>query len=150
MELEPVEATKGLRAGETQGEAESTSCSCFSVHPEKVEAACAQAIELGLLVELGELYKVFSDTTRLRILGALAGGELCVCDIGVVLGASQSAVSHQLSVLRAARLVAHRREGKTVYYRLADDHVGLLLKLGLEHASERAGKTGGERAFDGR
>ncbi len=81
---------------------------------------------------------MFSDPTRLRILGALAGGELCVCDIGEVLGASQSAVSHQLAVLRAARLVAFRRDGKTVYYRLADDHVGMLLEVGLGHAAERA------------
>jgi DNA-binding transcriptional ArsR family regulator len=90
-----------------------------------------------LLFELGELFKVFSDPTRLRILRSLLGGELRVSDLGAALGMSQSAVSHQLAVLRAARLVAFRREGKTVYYRLADDHVGLLLKVGLEHASER-------------
>jgi ArsR family transcriptional regulator len=99
-----------------------------------------------LLGELEDLFKVFADATRLRILRALAGGELCVCDIGAVLGMSQSAVSHQLAVLRAARLVAFRREGKTVYYRLADDHVGLLLEVGLGHASERAGRVAGERA----
>lgn len=120
---------------------EGTDCSSFLVHPDRVEAAKEAAVEESLLGELGELFKVFSDATRLRILGALAGGELCVCDIGAVLGASQSAVSHQLAVLRAARLVAFRREGKTVYYRLADDHVGLLLRLGLEHASERAGQA---------
>ena len=124
---------------------EEPDCSAFQVHADRVGAARAAAVEGGLLAELGELFKVFSDPTRLRILGALSGGELCVCDIGAVLGASQSAVSHQLAVLRASRLVAYRREGKTVYYRLADDHVDLLLKLGLEHASERAGK-----AFDGK
>jgi ArsR family transcriptional regulator len=116
-------------------------CSSFQVHPDRVKTARATAIDPKLLHELGELFKVFSDVTRLRILGALAGGELCVCDIGAVLGASQSAVSHQLALLRSARLVTYRREGKTVHYRLADDHVGLLLKLGLDHASERAGKT---------
>ncbi|MGA2545577.1 MAG: metalloregulator ArsR/SmtB family transcription factor [Rectinemataceae bacterium] len=120
---------------------EKTDCSSFQVHPDRVKAALATAIDPELLRELGELFKVFSDVTRLRILGALAGGELCVCDIGAVLGASQSAVSHQLALLRSARLVTYRREGKTVYYRLADDHVGLLLRLGLDHASERAGKT---------
>jgi ArsR family transcriptional regulator, lead/cadmium/zinc/bismuth-responsive transcriptional repressor len=123
---------------------EQADCSAFQLHGDVLEAAKAAAVEPGLLSELGELFKVFSDATRLRILGALSSGELCVCDIGAVLGSSQSAVSHQLAVLRAARLVAYRREGKTVYYRLADDHVGLLLKLGLEHASERYG-----RAYDG-
>jgi ArsR family transcriptional regulator, lead/cadmium/zinc/bismuth-responsive transcriptional repressor len=113
-------------------------CSCYIVHPECVEAARSAAIEPRLLAALGELFKVFSDATRLRILGALSVGELCVCDIGAVLGMTQSAVSHQLAVLRAAGLVAYRREGKTVYYRLADDHVTTLLKMGKEHASERA------------
>jgi DNA-binding transcriptional ArsR family regulator len=104
----------------------------------RVEAARAAAVDSGLLMRLEELFKVFSDATRLRILGALAYGELRVCDVGAVLGMSQSAVSHQLAVLRAARLVAYRREGKTVYYGLADDHVGMLLKVGIDHASERA------------
>ncbi len=113
-------------------------CSTFQPHAEPIEAARAAALGHESLAELGELFRVFSDATRLRILGALALGELCVCDIGAVLGASQSAVSHQLSVLRAARLVAFRREGKTVYYRLADDHVALILKVGLDHASERS------------
>jgi ArsR family transcriptional regulator, lead/cadmium/zinc/bismuth-responsive transcriptional repressor len=121
--------------------ADPAACSSCQVHPDRVEAARAAAVEPSRLGELGELFKVFSDATRLRILGALAGGELCVCDIGAVLGASQSAVSHQLALLRAARLVAYRREGKTVYYRLADDHVGLILKVGLDHASERAGRS---------
>jgi DNA-binding transcriptional ArsR family regulator len=111
---------------------------CNTVHADRVAAARASAIDASILAELGLLFKVFSDPTRLRILGALSAGELCVCDIGDVLGASQSAVSHQLAGLRAARLVAYRREGKTLYYRLADSHVDLLLKMGLEHASERA------------
>jgi len=115
-------------------------CSAFQVHADRVGAARASALAPEVLSKLGELFKVFSDATRLRILGALALGELCVCDLGAVLGASQSAVSHQLSVLRAARLVSFRREGKTVYYRLTDDHVGLLLRLGLDHATERAGQ----------
>ena len=96
--------------------------------------------------ELEQYFKGLADQNRLRILNLLLHGELCVCDIGAVLGMSQSAVSHQLAVLRAARLVAFRREGKTVYYRLADDHVGLLLEVGLGHASERAGRVAGERA----
>jgi ArsR family transcriptional regulator, lead/cadmium/zinc/bismuth-responsive transcriptional repressor len=118
-------------------------CSATIVHAERVAAARSAALGPELLAELGELYKVFADPTRLRILGALAVGELCVCDLGAVLGMSQSAVSHQLATLRAARLVAYRREGKTVYYSLADDHVVTLLKMGLEHAAERVAR--GER-----
>jgi ArsR family transcriptional regulator, lead/cadmium/zinc/bismuth-responsive transcriptional repressor len=116
---------------------ETGNCSAFQLHEERIRAARALALDSSILGELGELFKVFSDPTRLRILRALAQGELCVCDIGEVLGVSQSAVSHQLALLRTARLVAYRREGKTVFYRLADDHVSLLLKLGLDHASER-------------
>jgi DNA-binding transcriptional ArsR family regulator len=119
-------------------------CSSYIVHQDRVEAARASAVSPEILGELGELFKVFSDSTRLRILGALACGELCVCDIGAVLGMSQSAVRHQLAVLRASRLVSYRRDGKTVYYSLADDHIGSLLKVGLDHASERAGRSAGE------
>lgn len=122
----------------------SESCGDAS-HAERVAAAKKSAVDPTLLAELGELFKVFSDPTRLRILGALTRGELCVCDIGAVLGASQSAVSHQLALLRSAGLVAFRREGKTLYYRLADSHVSLLLEMGLEHVSERA-----PRISDGR
>ena len=120
---------------------EATACGPCGVHADRVEAARASAVDRLLLGDLGELFKLFSDPTRLRILGALAYDELCVCDIGAVLGASQSAVSHQLALLRAARLVSFRREGKTVFYRLADDHVGSLLKVGLEHVSERGGRA---------
>jgi ArsR family transcriptional regulator, lead/cadmium/zinc/bismuth-responsive transcriptional repressor len=120
-------------------------CSAFVLHAERVQAAQAAALDPKMLAELGELFKLFSDPTRLRILRALSLGELCVCDIGAVLGSSQSAVSHQLAVLRAARLVSYRREGKTVYYSLADDHVGRLLELGFDHASERGGPAA-ERA----
>jgi len=126
-------ARNAMKKAESMDRAE---CSAFVVHADKVAAARAAAIDPRLLAGLEELFKIFSDATRLRILKALAGGELCVCDIGAVLGASQSAVSHQLALLRASRMVAHRREGKTIYYRLADDHVGILLRVGLDHASE--------------
>jgi len=130
--------TTPVREAENTQNPSPADCSCYVVHAERVEAAQKAAVEPRLLSDLGDLFKLFSDETRLRILGALAIGELCVCDIGTVLGMSQSAVSHQLALLRAARLVAYRRDGKTVYYRLADDHVVTLLKMGIEHASERA------------
>ena len=109
------------------------------VHAGRVEEARRRAVDPVVLGELADLFKVFADPTRLKILEALSCGELCVCDIGEVVGLSQSAVSHQLAVLRASRLVSARREGKTIYYSPADRHVGLLLELGLDHASERAG-----------
>ena len=86
--------------------------------------------------DLADLYKVFSDTTRIRILYALSCSELCVNDISVVIGMSQSAISHQLRVLKQAKLVKYRKEGKTVFYSLADSHIHAILNQGLEHVLE--------------
>lgn len=86
--------------------------------------------------DLADLYKVFSDTTRIRILYALSCTELCVYDISAVVGMSQSAISHQLRVLKQAKLVKYRREGKTVFYSLADKHIHTILSQGLEHVQE--------------
>ena len=88
------------------------------------------------LYDLAELFKVFGDSTRVRILFALQGGELCVCDISKALGMTVSAVSHQLRVLKQADLVRSRREGKTVFYYLADSHVESILSQGMEHIEE--------------
>ena len=89
-----------------------------------------------ILYDLADLYKVFSDMTRIRILYALSCSELCVYDIAAALGMSQSAISHQLRVLKQAKLVKYRREGKTVFYSLADDHVRMILNQGMEHVEE--------------
>lgn len=89
-----------------------------------------------MLYDLADLYKVFSDTTRIRILYALSNMELCVYDIAAVVGMSQSAISHQLRVLKQAKLVKYRREGKTIFYSLADGHIHTILKQGLEHVQE--------------
>lgn len=80
-----------------------------------------------------ELFKMFGDPTRLKLLAALLGQEMCVCDLSELLGLSQSAVSHQLRLLRTSRLVKNRREGKSVYYSLDDDHVSTILAQGMEH-----------------
>ena len=88
------------------------------------------------LDELEGLFKIFGDSTRIKILYVLHEGELCVCDIAAVLGMTQSANSHQLRVLRQTRLVRSRREGKAIYYSLADDHVKTIIEMGLEHISE--------------
>ena len=89
-----------------------------------------------VLYDLAELFKIFGDSTRVKILYALLEAELCVCDIADLLGLTQSAISHQLRALKNARLVKSRREGKTVFYSLADDHVKTIIDQGLEHVSE--------------
>ncbi|HAF60363.1 MAG TPA: transcriptional regulator, partial [Clostridiales bacterium UBA9856] len=89
-----------------------------------------------ILYDLAELFKVFGDSTRIKILWALDEDEMCVCDIAYLLNMTQSAISHQLRVLKQAHLVKSRREGKVVYYSLADDHVKLILDQGLIHTTE--------------
>ena len=88
------------------------------------------------LYDLAELFKVFGDTTRIRILYEIFGGELCVGDIAEKLSMTQSAISHQLRVLKTSRLVRSRRDGKTVYYALDDDHVRDIIEKGVEHVME--------------
>lgn len=104
--------------------------------PEPLDAAREKMPEEELLCGLAELYKVFGDSTRVKILYALLGTELCVRDIALLLEMSPSAISHQLRFLRASRLVKCRRAGKTVYYALADDHVRTILGMGMEHLRE--------------
>ena len=87
--------------------------------------------------ELAELFKVFGDPTRIRLMSVLLGEEMCVCDIAEALGMNQSAVSHQLRVLKNAKLIKNRKDGKQVFYSLADDHVSTILAMGLEHIEEQ-------------
>lgn len=89
------------------------------------------------LYDLAELFKVFGDTTRIKIICALLKEEMCVGDIAALLGMNQSAISHQLRVLKQARLVKHRRDGKVVYYSLDDDHVSSIFDQGFAHISHR-------------
>ena len=102
--------------------------------PERVNGAMPVEERMDALAEL---FKVFGDTTRLRILYVLFGSEMCVCDIAELLSMTQSAISHQLRVLKQARLVRSRREGKQSYYFLADDHVRTILGQGMDHISEK-------------
>ena len=90
-----------------------------------------------MICDLADLFKIFGDTTRMRILYALWESEMCVCALAEYLGMTQSAISHQLKVLRQNHLVATRREGKTVFYRLADDHVRTIVAQGWEHLTEK-------------
>ena len=89
-----------------------------------------------LLCDLSDLFKVFGDTTRMKILFSLLESEMCVCAIAELLGMTQSAISHQLKTLKDANLVANRREGKTIYYHLSDDHVRAIVAQGFEHLIE--------------
>ena len=101
-----------------------------------VEAVRRQMPDEDDLYDLAELYKVFGDSTRIKILYVLFESEVCVCDLAQLLQMSQSAVSHQLRVLKNARLIKNRREGKTIIYSLADDHVRRILGQGMEHLTE--------------
>ena len=105
----------------------------------KKDAICAGPVEMPddeVLYELADLFRVFGDSTRIKILYALHDNELCVQCIAESVQLSQSAVSHQLRVLRDAKLVRFRREGKTVYYALDDDHVRSILSMGMDHIEE--------------
>ena len=88
------------------------------------------------LYDLTELFRIFGDSTRIRILYVLFEAEMCVCDVAARLGMTQSAISHQLRALKNARLVKSRRDGKTVFYSLADDHVKTIIDQGIEHVKE--------------
>ena len=108
----------------------------FDLDESGVEAVRQQMPDEDDLYDLAELYKVFGDSTRIKILYVLFGAELCVYDIARLLGMTQSAVSHQLRILKNNKLVKFRREGKTVFYGLDDDHVRSILKLGMEHLGD--------------
>lgn len=106
------------------------------VHADQVEKVRVQLPPDEQLYDLAELFKIFGDSTRVKILYALLESELCVCDIAKLMEVTQSAVSHQLRLLKNSKLVKFRREGKTVYYSLADDHVLHILAQGMEHILE--------------
>ncbi len=111
-------------------------CKVTIIHNDVVEKVKGLMIEDKTIGNLAEFFKVFGDATRVKILYALSHEEMCVCDISALLDMNQSAISHQLKVLRQGRLVKQRREGKVVYYSLNDDHINKVLSQGLEHVEE--------------
>lgn len=111
-------------------------CDLIAVHEDILERVRREMPDEDTLYNLTELFHVFGDSTRMRILYVLFASEMCVCDIATLLGLTQSAVSHQLRLLKGMRLVKSRREGKTVFYALADDHVKTIINQGLEHVGE--------------
>ena len=116
--------------------AEHDRCDCVVIHEEVVNNVKKNMPEEEKLYDLAELFKVFGDTTRVKILCALFASEMCVCDIAVLLNMTQSAISHQLRVLKQARLVKYRRDGKVVFYSLDDEHIKNIFDQGLLHISE--------------
>ena len=111
-------------------------CDCTVIHKTAVRAVRKGMPASEKLFELADFFRIFGDSTRIGILSALGRSELCVCDLGALLNMTQSAVSHQLKVLKQARLVRYRRAGKIVYYSLDDEHIHAILKLGIEHTEE--------------
>ena len=113
-----------------------TRCEINHVHVDNVEKAIHQLENPETIQSLADVFKALGDPTRLKMVMALLTCELCVCDLAVVCGLTDSAASHQLRVLRNLRIVANRRDGKIVFYRLADDHVGDLIRQSLAHVLE--------------
>ena len=111
-------------------------CDFYQVHEDVVKAVNEKMPDEDELCDLAEIFKVFGDSTRIKILYVLFEAEMCVCDIAQLLNMNQSAISHQLRILKQNRLVKSRREGKAVFYSLADGHVRTIINQGLEHIQE--------------
>ena len=109
---------------------------CNVLHEETVKKVKQKMPEDGFIYDLAELFKVFADSTRMKIIYALLEEELCVCDIANICGTTQSAISHQLRLLKQSKLVKFRREGKTIFYSLDDEHIEQIVKKGSEHIEE--------------
>ena len=108
-------------------------CEIHATHPEHIKLAKLHELDDTTSLRLAEIFKVLGDPTRIKLLALLSAIEMCVCDIADALGMKQSAISHQLRVLRGARLVKFRKDGKEAWYSLDDDHVVKLMNQGLEH-----------------
>ena len=111
-------------------------CSFIHVHEELVEKVNRTIPDEESLYDLANFFKVFADSTRIKILYVLLCSEVCVCDLAQILDMNQSAISHQLRTLKQMNLVRSRRDGKTVFYSLADDHIKSILSQGMEHINE--------------
>ena len=116
--------------------AEIECCDTIEVHDELLKIVDETMPEETELYDLAELFKVFGDSTRIRILFVLFEAEVCVCDLAQALNMTQSAISHQLKILKQNKLVKSRREGKSIFYSLADDHVRTIISMGREHIEE--------------
>lgn len=111
-------------------------CETCEIHEDKIKQVSEYMPDEDELYDLAELFKIFGDSTRIRILYVLFESEVCVCDLAEMLHMNQSAISHQLKILKQAKLVTGRREGKSVIYSLADEHVRTIIDQGREHIEE--------------
>lgn len=111
-------------------------CDCNVIHEKVVNQVKAKMPEEEKLYDLADFFKVFGDSTRIKILWALNQSEMCVCDIAVLLNMSKSSISHQLRILKQARLVKYRKDGKIVFYSPCDDHVHHIFEQGFDHINE--------------
>lgn len=111
-------------------------CENLDVHEDKVNLVAGRIPPEDEMADMAELFKVFGDSTRIKILYILSESELCVCDIAALLGMTQPAISYQLKVLKHAKLVKNRRDGKTIFYALSDDHVKTIIGMAKEHLEE--------------
>jgi ArsR family transcriptional regulator, lead/cadmium/zinc/bismuth-responsive transcriptional repressor len=112
-------------------------CDCNIIHESVVNEVREHMPDEGNLIDLADLFKVFGDSTRVKIFCALFRAEMCVCDIAVLLGMTKSSISHQLRVLKQSKLVKYRKDGKIVYYSMADEHVENIFDQGLIHILEK-------------
>ena len=112
-------------------------CDCDIIHEDKVGEVKKRLLQEDILLEMADFYKALSDSTRIKILDVLYVGEFCVCDISVLINMTKSATSHQLKYLREMNLIKSRRQGKEVYYSLADRHVKEVFEISREHIMER-------------
>lgn len=122
--------------GDRMEERKDEVCDGFEVHEDLLKIVNETLPEETELYDLAELFKVFGDSTRIRILFVLFEAEVCVCDLAKALNMTQSAISHQLRILKQNKLVKNRREGKSIFYSLADDHVRTIISMGREHILE--------------
>ena len=122
--------------GERMEERKDEICEGFEVHEDLLKIVNETLPKETELYDLAELFKVFGDSTRIRILFVLFEAEVCVCDLAKVLNMTQSAISHQLRILKQNKLVKNRREGKSIFYSLADDHVRTIINQGRDHIEE--------------
>lgn len=116
--------------------ADTDRCDCNIIHEDVVNDVREHMPEEEKLIDLADLFKIFGDSTRVKILSALFRAEMCVCDIAVLLGMTKSSISHQLRILKQAKLVKFRKDGKVVYYSLADDHVKTVFDQAMIHVCE--------------
>ena len=127
------EDIKPIKVGRTE---DAETCDAIEIHSDLLKIVNTTLPEETELYDLAELFKVFGDSTRIRILFVLFEAEVCVCDLAAALNMTQSAISHQLKILKQSKLVKSRREGKSVFYSLADGHVRTIIAQGREHIEE--------------